>query len=121
MPRQLLRPDRQPISVEQQLVSAFAPRTAAIENLPQRSRADRDHSPLGDHALKIVVLNSYHEGLAAPLDRQRLADDVIAAPPQETRSRALRTTSGSARSEPEEIECDEALHFFSGITLQRRI
>jgi hypothetical protein len=42
----------------------------------------RRRGSLCDDALKIVPLNDGHERLAASLDRQRLGDEVIGAPPQ---------------------------------------
>jgi hypothetical protein len=37
-----------------------------------------------DHAFEIMLLDNRHERAPTPLDRQRLSDDVIGPPPQET-------------------------------------
>ena len=37
---------------------------------------------LGGEAFEVVLLDNGHKRLAAPLDRHRLGDDVIGAPPQ---------------------------------------
>jgi hypothetical protein len=40
--------------------------------------------PLGDDAFQVVLVDGGEERLTTPFDRQRLGDQMVRAPPQET-------------------------------------
>ena len=68
--------------------------------------------PLRDDTLKVMLLDGSHERLAAPLDRQRLGDEMIGAPPQEAPQPRLalhkRQRAQILAVEPQHIEGDDA-------------
>jgi len=67
----------------EQLVPPLGLRVCPVLDLPPLHAAPvRIALPLGDDAFEVVLFDRCHERLAAPLDRQRLGDEVIGAPPK---------------------------------------